>query len=193
MKPKASKQRVRLSPDARRTQILTAATAQIAARGYRAFTLSQLAKDCGLTRAGIEHHFASREDLLIGVLRHRDNLDGLAVQPSSLTKVSRETARAILDRLVVRNASQREIVRLYTVLQAESLDPLHPAHVYFNERAILARRDISRLAVDWHPRPERLAAEILAVMDGIQLAWLRDSSMNLEELWAGVADGLFRI
>ena len=38
--------------------------------------------------------------------------------------------------LVRRNASQPEIVRLFAVLEAESLAPSHPAHAYFALRQV---------------------------------------------------------
>jgi AcrR family transcriptional regulator len=49
------------------------ATALILARGYDNTPMSAIAKTLGLTKAGVYHHFESKEDLLYAV--HRRNLD----------------------------------------------------------------------------------------------------------------------
>lgn len=82
--------------------------------------------------------------------------------------------------LCERNAQRPELVRLSTVTAAEGLDPAHPAHEfsqvrYQRVRTLVAHRigldqEKGRLAptVD----PEGLAAELTALMDGLQPQWL---------------------
>jgi len=181
----SSRPRIRLAPEARRAQIVDIATQQIATSGFNTFTMSELAKAAGLSRAGIEHHFPTREDVLVAVLRHRDELDEAAVyQAFPPPPHDRDTAQALMAALVRRNSEQREIVRLYTILGAEALDPAHPAHTYFVERFAYARRLIASSTREWAEDPEMLAVELLGRMDGLQLQWLRDPSLDLVELWA---------
>lgn len=185
----AARPRTRLTPEVRRAQIIEVATRQIASTGFNTFTMSGLAKEAGLSRPGLDHHFPSREDVLVAVLRHRDELDEAAVALSSPPPPhNRETTRALLRTLVHRNAGQREIVRLYTILGAESLDPGHPAHAYFAERFTYARELIASSTREWSDDPEMLAVELLGRMDGLQLQWLRDPSLDLEELWTRAED-----
>ncbi|WP_341977790.1 helix-turn-helix domain-containing protein [Microbacterium sp. LWO13-1.2] len=164
--------------------IIEQATTLISERGFSAFTLLGLAEACGMTRRGLDHYFTSREEILIAVLRHRDEVDvavlGLGEMGAAL---DRESAWRALDETVRRNASQREIVRLYTVLGAESLNPDHPAHGYFLERALTARRAIAAAIGSWHPRPEEFAIEVIAILDGLQISWLREPHLDLFELW----------
>lgn len=184
-----SRPRTRLTPDVRRAQIIEVATRLIAAAGFNTFTMSELAKEAGLSRAGVEHHFPSREDVLVAVLRHRDEVDEAAVTQSfPAPPHDRETTRALLAALVRRNAGQREIVRLYTILGAEALDSGHPAHDYFAERFVYARELIASSTREWADDPEMLAVELLGRMDGLQLQWLRDPTLDLEELWARAED-----
>jgi AcrR family transcriptional regulator len=169
--------------------IIEQATTLISERGFGALTLLGLAEACGMTRRGLDHYFASREEILIAVLRHRDEVDaaflGLGEGQVSL---DREATWRALDEAVRRNTSQREIVRLYTVLGAESLNPEHPAHGYFLERAQTVRRAVAAAIGAWHPNPEKFAIEVIAVLDGLQTSWLREPHLDLFELWreAGV-------
>ena len=176
--------RTRLAPEVRRAMIIEQATTLISERGFSAFTLLGLAEACGMTRRGLDHYFASREEILIAVLRHRDEVDaaflGLGEGEISL---NREGTWRALDEAVRRNASQREIVRLYTVLGAESLNPEHPAHGNFLERALAVRRAVAAAIGSWHPNPERFAIEVIAVLDGLQISWLREPHLDLFELW----------
>ncbi|MGK9146040.1 TetR/AcrR family transcriptional regulator [Plantibacter flavus] len=183
--------RTRLAPSERRGLIIDAATSQIAERGYNAFTLSRLAEDCDMTRAGIEHHFSSREELLVAVLRSRDDRDMQDIT-ARFTAADEAGAWASLDALVARNAEQPEIVRLYTILGAEALDPAHPAHEYFQERTREGLGALEDLASGWHAAPRAFAIEVLALLDGLQLQWLRDPTHDLVELWRGAGSTLSR-
>ena len=171
--------RVRLTAETRRAQLADEATALIARIGYHRFSISALAEATGLTRAGVLHHVGSKEQLLLDVLTSRDERDSLAVSGSN--------PREILDAVVRRNLAQPEIVRLYTVLAAEALDPAHPAHDYFADRL---RTGAARLAA-LLDTPLDVAIEIYSFMDGIQLNWLRDPTIDMWTLWTRFADALF--
>lgn len=175
--------RTRLAPEVRRAMIIERATTLISERGFNAFTLLGLAEACGMTRRGLDHYFASREEILIAVLRHRDEVDSAILGVQMDAPLDRDGAWRVLDEAVRRNASQREIVRLYTVLGAESLNPEHPAHAYFLERAQTARKAVAASIGSWHPRPEAFAAEVMALLDGLQISWLRESNIDLFEMW----------
>lgn len=190
--PETVRKRVRLAPEERRARLVAAATRQIGDRGLNGFTFSRLAEDSGLTRAGIEHHFASLDDLLVEVLRSRDLEDTAALLPDPSVAVSEEGIWSALDALVERNAGRREIIRLYTVLGVEALSTAHPAHEYFAQRLRETRAQLERGATSWHPDPAAFAVDVLALLDGLQLQWLRDPEVNLVELWRTAAVVLHR-
>lgn len=187
----AATPRRRLTPEARRRQILDVATSVVSERGFNAVSMQDIATACGLTKAGVQHHFATKTDLLIGLLHRRDRLDAADEEYGRLDSLSREEARAVLDRVVRRNFERRELVRLFTVLSAEALSPDHPAHEYFRARLDRVRRLMATAAGHFHSDPERLALQTIAYLDGLQLLWLRDESVPFLELWDSYADRAF--
>ena len=73
-------------------------------------------------------------------------------------------------------------MRLFTILAAESVDDDHPAHDWFLDRYRERRRTLAdRLSaaqrdghIDRALDPEKVASEILALFDGLQIQWLLD-------------------
>ncbi|KQV17206.1 TetR family transcriptional regulator [Kitasatospora sp. Root187] len=150
-----------------------------ATRGYHHASLAEIADRVGLTQAGLLHHFRSKTALLSGVLALRDESD--------IEQLGTERPRglAFLDHLVdtARHNSEREgIVRLYTVLSAESVTDGHPAQSYFRERyrglramvaeALVEAAELGELQAEFDVGS--VAAAIVAVMDGLQVQWLLD-------------------
>jgi AcrR family transcriptional regulator len=136
---------------------------------------------------GLLHHVGSKDGLLIAILEHRDAEDARAL--GALLSGDR-TLSALCTALVRRNAGQPEIVRLFAVLEAESLAPDHPAHDYFVARQQRILEDLTTLAKDVTDAPETMARRIIALMDGLQLQWLRSPGLDLPELWASTAGDL---
>ncbi|MDR2566337.1 MAG: TetR/AcrR family transcriptional regulator [Bifidobacteriaceae bacterium] len=185
------RKRVRFSGPERRAMILEAATALISARGYNALTLARLAEECEMTNAGMLHYFASKQDLLVAVLDHQDESNERFLAEIGVDGSTREGARAFMDRLIDRDAGCPEIVRLYTILGAESLDPSHPAHQHLVDRARRIRERAVAMTANWHPDPERFVTMVDSFHEGIQLAWLRDPSIDLRAAWRDFADLVF--
>src|SRR5689334_7131697 len=183
----ARRERSRLPAQERRRLIIEAATALVAERGFWGLSMQDVADGCGLTVPGLLHHVGSKDGLLVAVLDHRDEQDLRSVHeqaPASL----RETCAA----LVERNAAQPEIVRLFAVLEAESLTPDHPAHAYFSERQRRTVEMLSDLAAGESADPGALARQVVALMDGLQLQWLRyPESVDLVAEWELAAARLF--
>ncbi|MEV6932777.1 TetR/AcrR family transcriptional regulator [Dactylosporangium sp. NPDC051485] len=179
--------RARLPAEQRRRQIIESATALVAERGFWGLSMQDVADDCGLTVPGLLHHVGSKDGLLVAVLEHRDAEDRRA-----LGDPPPEGLRELCAALVRRNATQPEIVRLFAVLAAESLAPDHPAHAYFAARQQGVLDALATLAKGVSPRPETLARQIVATMDGLQLQWLRDpSGTDLVAMWTAAEKVLF--
>lgn len=199
------RRRTRLPADERRRQIIDVATSIISERGYWGLSIQDVADACGLTVNGVLHHVGSKDGLLVAVLDHRDHEDVRALaevlevpfpeegwSPDELTEAAIERGiglASMCSAVVARNARQPEIVRLYSVLGAESLSPDHPAHEYFVRRQRVALAGFARLGppgID----DNALACHLLAVMDGLQLQWLREPSADLIAAWDMVASGI---
>ncbi|WP_307368289.1 TetR/AcrR family transcriptional regulator [Microbacterium sp. W4I4] len=181
-----------MAPAARRAQIVETATRLVSEQGFNTFNLSQVAAESGITRAGVEHHFGTKEAVLIEILRHRDEVDEVIAAPGGALPTDEAGVWRALDEQVRRNAERREIVQLYAILGAEALDPSHPAHDFFARRATVGRVTIADAARPWHPHPEGFAVEVLAIMDGLQLQWLRDPDLDLVALWRNASVLLVR-
>lgn len=180
--------RRRLSPEARRREILDAAAELLAEEGYRSVSIQAIADRAGLAKAGVRHHFPAKADVLIALLEDRDaQLIELITASQSGRFLSN---RAILDAVVERNSGQREIIRLFAVLEAESRVPAHPAHTYFINRLSNARA-MFRLAAEGLPDPDQAALEIQAYLTGLELLWLKDPAIPYVALWGKFADRLF--
>lgn len=164
----------------RRAEIIRVARDVFATRGFRSASLAVIAQRAGLSEPGLLHHFPSKEHVLTAVLEERDDSEiertRRQVDEGHMTR-----AEALLD-LCRRNSGKPEMVRLFTVLAAESVDPEHPAHDWFVARyrrirtIIIERleqdRREGRLAAGTDV--EQLAIEIVAMFDGLQLQWLLD-------------------
>ncbi|MFD9123620.1 TetR family transcriptional regulator [Kitasatospora sp. NPDC059571] len=161
----------------RREEILAIAMETFATRGYHNASLAEIAERAGLTQAGLLHHFRSKTALLSSVLELRDNSEIEQLGPE------RPHGLAFLDHLVDtvrRNAEREGIVRLYTVLSAESVTEGHPAQEFFRRRyeglramvaeALREACDLGETRADLDV--EGVAAAIVAVMDGLQVQWL---------------------
>lgn len=180
------------SPEARQRQrdILHTATDTFAARGYNNASLAEIADRAGLTQAGVLHYFRSKALLLTSVLELRDQTDIEQLGPDRPRGL--EFLRHLVD-TALRNAEREGIVRLYTVLSAESVTDEHPAQAYFRDRysglrafVTDALREASGLPADGTDGAdgadgtdgtdgvEHAANAIIAVMDGLQVQWLLD-------------------
>jgi AcrR family transcriptional regulator len=162
-------------PD-RREEILEAALAVFAERGYTGASIAAIAERVGLTQQGVLHYFPSKDRLLAEVLRLRDqrNLD-VVLLPGQEGTVTMETVAA----LVEYNAQRRGIVQSFTVLSAESVLEDHPARDFFTERYGGSRAWMAEViraeygdALPGGLTPEQAAPLVFAVMDGLQLQWL---------------------
>ena len=169
---------------ARKAAIMDAAFVAFGRIGYWNTALAQIAEDCGVTRAGLLHHFPTKEALLAAVLTRRDEISREVVFAGSVEPwhVPRDYLRRVVD-LVEHNARQPGIVNLFAVLGAEATHVDHPAHEYFENRyrqvrgwmlqafRLLQETGELREGVD----PDRAAAELTALLDGLQIQWLYDS------------------
>ncbi|MBC3841065.1 TetR/AcrR family transcriptional regulator [Streptacidiphilus sp. 4-A2] len=196
--------RLRLPAADRRLMIVEATAEVIAERGFWGLSLQDVADRCGLTVPGVLRHVGSKSGLLLALLSHRDQEDarslrtqlgvGQELVPDDWAEGGPQGVdlRRLCSATMRRNAEQPGIVQLFTVLQAESLAPGHPAHAYFVQRQQRAAAAFAALAADVSEQPETLALHIMATMDGLQLHWLRSpDSIDLVAEWETAAEALF--
>ncbi len=180
--PMTGKRAPRTRPEtlARRAEILRAATATFAAKGFHKGPLTEIAEQVGMTQAGILHHFGSKEQLLLEVLRFRDDTDVEHLEnrriPDGMDLFRHLVRTAFL------NETRPGIVQAYAVLSVESVTDQHPGRSYFTERYRTLRGEITAAfrrvcaerGVTDPGRVDLAAAGIIAAMDGLQVQWLLD-------------------
>ena len=176
----------------RRQRILQVAERLLARNGWRNTSLAQIAKEAGVTPAGLLHHFESKEQLLNAVLDARDADDEIHADYRSgdlITELSRVPER--FDRAP-------ELVGTFVVLLVENIAPDAPLHDRLHKRyrdavdiitAIIERgRAGGKYRADLDAAGK--AVEILAFISGMETLWLLDRSIPLAAVFKGYADSL---
>ncbi|WLQ05752.1 TetR/AcrR family transcriptional regulator [Arthrobacter oryzae] len=164
----------------RREEILAAATELFSIEGFRGVSMSAIARACGISLTGLVHYFPSKELLLQATMDRRDEVD-----QARIAGPNRARGWAYLESLVdlVRhNQNQKGIVRLFTTVAAEAVDPEHPANTWLRrhhrtsaERIRAALVEASEDGALREDAPaESIARSLIATMDGLQVQWLSD-------------------
>jgi AcrR family transcriptional regulator len=177
----------------RRQRILAVAQRLVTRNGGRGTTLSQIAREAGVTTAGLLHHFESKEQLLHAVLDARD-ADDLAHVDITGDVVEQ------LERVIGRFERSPGLIGLFTVLLTENLDPDAPLHDRFLGRyqdavaivteGIRRGQNAGRYRTDLDPAVK--AVEIIAFLYGMETSWLLDPSIPLTDVFRGYASTLAR-
>jgi AcrR family transcriptional regulator len=177
----------------RRALIIDLAIGIIGQLGYHGFTVQDLAARCGLSNAGLLYHFASKEQLFDAVVAELEQREIQVIAPLIAAVDQAPDARrrlsALIDLLhamVVRGSGSEsaQLVRFYAVLQAESLDQAHPAHDSFRRREFAVLELFTRLLAPHVREPQAAARQLLALIDGLRLQWLRSGqAFNAVSEW----------
>ena len=165
--------------------------------GYHGASMREIARQVGLSQAGLLHHFPTKAALLTAVLESRDVLSGA-------------TARAAVDSaqdplvgmtaVIAENARSRELVQMFVVVSAEATDESHPAHEYFRRRSqvVIGRmrsgleQAVERGLVGPDLDLDRAARQCQALMYGLQVQWLFDPSTDMVATFEQFLDGFRR-
>jgi AcrR family transcriptional regulator len=187
--------------DAARERVVAAALKAIAAEGYQGSSLARIADEAGLSQAGLLHHFPSKEELLVAVLAERDRLDGARFR---LAEAGFQGLAALdrLVQLVEHNTLVPGLVQAFTVLAGESVSDHHPARAWFQDRyprrraniAAALRAGVESGEIRGDVDCDALAAEIIAMMDGLQVQWLLDpDGVDMDAVFADYIGGVRRV
>ena len=164
----------------RKKQIVEAATAVFATRGYNGGSLREIAGQLDVGLTSLVHHFPEKTALLQAVLEHADDIGNGAFHDNCRRFGVRY---GVLD-LVERNFGHPELLRMLAILGAECSSPEHPGHPWFVERYARSREDYGakvrfdqeRGLIPAHHDPAVVAELIVSVWEGAQLQWLIDPS-----------------
>jgi AcrR family transcriptional regulator len=171
---------------AKREEILDVALDLFSKKGYDRTSLREIARAVNLSQTGLLHHFTSKEELFVEVLRKRDD------RARDVSVAANEASMSVerLIETVRHNELEPGLVRLYAVMSAESTAPGNQGHDYFVERYKLLRDEFAA-SVRSHQAdgdlpadidPDAIAALLIAAADGLQLQWLLDPSRDMAAL-----------
>ncbi|MBA4863581.1 TetR/AcrR family transcriptional regulator [Streptomyces sp. PSKA54] len=177
----------------RRQRILTVAQQLLTRNGWRSTTLTQIAREAGVSSAGLLHHFESKEQLLHAVLDTRDAYDEANMD---LSGDLRERIEGVSERF--RRAP--DLVGMFSVLLIENLNPDAPLHDRLLGRyrtavdtlaeTIRQGQSAGKYRTDLDPVVK--AVEIVAFLNGMETSWLLDPSIPLTEVFREYSRSLTR-
>ena len=170
----------------KRKVILRAATEVFGEKGATKGTLEDIAEKVGMTRAGVLHHFGSKDNLLLQTVIYRDSVD-LEDYPEDMARGGMPEDGAITFRHLIKPAKANEarpgLVKAFIAFCADSIREDSPAYDYFVSRYRNLRRMLEkalRIMADELGKSVddaticNTAMSILAVMDGLQIQWMLD-------------------
>ena len=147
--------RPRAGSEDKRARILNEAVVLFGEHGYAGTSLADIANAADISKAGLLHHFSSKDELFCKVLERRDREDALSILVESpaveddATEAPVDTVGnldtldvagasdldgnpwALLERyieLLERNVAHRDLTAIYTATAVSVLDAEHPAH-----------------------------------------------------------------
>lgn len=179
--PRASRRGPYAKTEQFRRQVLDTALRLVAERGFDATTLQLIADELGRSKAGLLHHFGSRDALMLAIVEERDAINhrDFPVQPGFAASV----------RLVAHNAGAPGLVALFAITSALGAVDTEPSERrrYFTERYSRIRKGFTHQIEDAQAAgtvrsdlpAHQLAALIVATMDGLQVQWLLDPHIDM--------------
>jgi len=174
----------RFTPERRSAMLVQAGIACLARGGLAAFTIDNIAREAGVSRGLIAHHFGGKDGLLAAVHAeaYRGFLDILAPDGAE------PSLRDVLDRAFSAELFNRDTLKIWLALWGEiSVNPAlrdehrrrYDAYLDHVERAIARHAAAAGRRVD----ARALARPVVAVIDGL---WL-EVQIDPERLSAGSA------
>jgi AcrR family transcriptional regulator len=178
-----------------RDSIIRTALEYFGQSGYHGASMREIARQVGLSQAGLLHHFPTKAELLTAVLESRDVMSGSAAK--SAVDGARDPLVGMVA-VIADNSMHRPLVQMFTVVSAEATDESHPAHDYFRRRSqaviALMRTGLEQAADQALVRTDldldRAARQCQALMYGLQVQWLLDPTTDMVATFEAFLDGL---
>lgn len=173
--------------DARYQEILRASIPVFTRQGYAKASVSEIARRCGISRAGLAHYFPTKEALYSAFVAWRDGDDweGFPTPEEDPDGIGALSASVALMR---HNMTIPGLIALRTTTMATAADPAHPAYASIKDQAsqivdyFIAALRRAREAGLLKPGvdEEALGITIAALIDGLQIRWLlTDQSFDI--------------
>ncbi|WP_457792083.1 TetR/AcrR family transcriptional regulator [Pseudomonas syringae] len=198
--PAAVKRRRIPKGDLRKVQIIQAAMIIFARDGYAGASLTNIAKVAGISQVGLLHHFPNKLALLQAVLEHRDTYVASRLQEADQNG-SLQGFMSFLKLVMSFSIEDAAVSQALMIINTESLSVTHPAHRWFSERFGIVhshlQAHLNALIQAGEVRSDvdvrQISLEIAAMMDGMQIQWLRSpGDVQIEQAFARFIERLAR-
>ena len=161
----------------KKARILAEALTLFSTRGYVGTSLADIARASDISKAGLLHHYSSKDQLLAAVLDERDHRT-MSRLPGG--DAGAEVALDAWVEMVAHNQRHPDGVALYTAMSAAVIDADHQAHPWFRQHLMSAIAylvdALERGKVTGEVRAdapsEQIARKLVALSDGLQVQWL---------------------
>ena len=175
----------------RKRQILDAAAAVFARRGYHGARMDDIVGETGLSKGSLYWHFSSKEQLAVALV-HRElaaeeaamsaQLDRPGSSEQMLEPLVREYARAI------EAQPERASLTLELLALSNTIPEIKQCFSDHHDRYLSQLRALISREPGYHDATAATAATLAAVVDGLVLRWtLAAQPFSLEDhLWASV-------
>lgn len=163
---------------AKREEILQHAVDVFGRLGFHAASMREIAKECGLSQAGLLHHFPNKEALLLALVDEREHS-----QEIENSTFGQDWTEVFYERML-RNMENEALTRLWANLVGEATDRQHPAHNYFLERYQKIRTEFAQFMAnskDITDEDRMRSTLLIAFWDGLQTQWLLDDDFDMRE------------
>ncbi|MCS5724244.1 TetR family transcriptional regulator C-terminal domain-containing protein, partial [Herbiconiux sp. CPCC 203406] len=174
----------RLPVAERRERLLAAAFAVIARGGVGAATTRAIVDEAGMKLASFHYAFASREELLGELVEQVVHAEATALEleptvGSTLEEILAAGLRRYFDGVRADPARERAMFELTQyAMRTEGMQPL-ASRQYARYRRLAAEalaEAAARSGCAWPAGTDQTAAHLVALTDGITLAWLADTA-----------------
>ncbi len=180
----------------RRREIVDAASRVFARYGYTGGSLRQIAEDVGVTTAALTRHFGNKEGLLQAVLDHWEGDNISFFDGAHGLEYFRR-----LPKFILLHTTEPGLIELLLTLATEATNPQHPVRKWAVERykrtidlgiSFLREAYAMGEVVPMDDAQLEIEARALyAVMDGVQLQWLLDPSVDPVEVFESQLSAFF--
>lgn len=182
-RPAAAAKRVRLSPEERRQQLITLGTRMLRERELEDISVSEIAKQAGISRALLFHYFPTKQDFYLAVVAHANAelLARTAPDPDlNMLDMLRDSIQRYVDYVSENRTSYRALLRGPASAIPE-LIAMVDAHRAAQVERILAN---SPLPIEDAERPGLTLAVRgwIAFLEETTLIWLREEPITRDEL-----------
>lgn len=169
----------------RRREIVESAANVFGRYGYAGGSLRQIADEVGVTPAALTRHFDSKEGLLVAVLAHWDaeNDRVLPERAHGLERIKQTVTS------VSHHINDRGLIEMFLTVATEASNPSHPANEFIRYRyervignaieEVKLARERGEILPMTDEQIETEVRGVYALMDGIQLQWLLNPTIDL--------------